>query len=229
MTKQTLVSADLNLFESEHLWKSANARYPEISIRNAEICYVGVDAAWLPTERPTSRADRKLVFAMTSHHPHKDNETLQQLASILGREGWSFRIAGHIPDSVRPSFDCLDNVALLGFVNREAVAAEMDAATALVATSRVESFAMVPLEAMARGLPVVVADTAAMPESVGESGKLALPGSAESFADQLRSLTDNGVWEKASAGGLAWAADMTWDTFAATCLHVLETALSRRD
>jgi glycosyltransferase involved in cell wall biosynthesis len=55
-------------------------------------------------------------------------------------------------------------------------------ASALVYPSLYEGFGLPPLEAMARGCPVVSSKTSSMPEVVGDAGELVDPGIPESIA-----------------------------------------------
>ena len=50
---------------------------------------------------------------------------------------------------------------------------------------------MVALESMARACPPIVADTASMPESVGNAGLLAAPGDPVAFAESVINLHNN--------------------------------------
>lgn len=66
----------------------------------------------------------------------------------------------------------IPNVRLLGFVESRALADLMRGAVALLALQTVESFGIVPLEAMAAGCPVVAGKDTALPETVGSGGQL---------------------------------------------------------
>lgn len=58
----------------------------------------------------------------------------------------------------------------------------------LVQTSRYEGFGMTPLEAMASGAPVVIANASAMPEVGGDVARYFEPGDPESLAATLEGL-----------------------------------------
>ncbi|WP_250035636.1 glycosyltransferase [Paractinoplanes maris] len=89
------------------------------------------------------------------------------------------RFAGHIAD-------------------RSAVAALLASADVVLAPGPVETFGLAALEALACGTPVVVNETSALPEVVGVAG-VAVPGTAEAFADGVRRLMERPEPERRAA------------------------------
>jgi glycosyltransferase involved in cell wall biosynthesis len=86
---------------------------------------------------------------------------------------------------------------------RDDVLAVLAGSDLLVQASRAEAFPVVPLEAMAAGLPVVATDVGGTRELVanGETGVLVPPGDANALAAALTELTGDG--ERARALGAA--------------------------
>ena len=80
------------------------------------------------------------------------------------------RFAGHIAD-------------------RKAVAALFASADVVVAPGPVETFGLSALESLACGTPVVVDEHSALPEVIGDAG-IAVPGTAEAFADAISQLME---------------------------------------
>src|SRR3954454_281219 len=78
------------------------------------------------------------------------------------------RFAGHIAD-------------------RAAVAALLASADVVVQPGPVETFGLAAVEALACGTPVVVNDSSALPEVIGDAG-VAVAGTPEAFADGVREL-----------------------------------------
>jgi len=60
-----------------------------------------------------------------------------------------------------------------------------------VMPSHHETFCTAVVEAMACGKPVVVANTTALPEVVGDCGLMAVPGDVDSFVDAISKLLDS--------------------------------------
>ncbi len=100
------------------------------------------------------------------------------------------------------------------------------AAAVLCMPSFYEGFGLPPLEAMACGTPVVVADRASLPEVVGEAGLMVEPESVESIADALRRvLTDPALAADLRERGLAQAVRFSWEHTARGVLAVYEQVL----
>jgi alpha-1,6-mannosyltransferase len=81
---------------------------------------------------------------------------------------------------------------------RSDVAALLASADVVVAPGPVETFGLAALEALACGTPVVVNDASALPEVIGDAG-VAVPGTAEAFADGVRLLMERPERERRAA------------------------------
>lgn len=111
-------------------------------------------------------------------------------------------------------FGLAEQVRLLGPIDDEARRGAFAAAALLVHPARVEGFGLVPLDALASGLPVVAARAGALPEVLGEAAEFAAPGEAEAFAramarllridpDERRNLAERG---RERARSFSWEA-----------------------
>jgi glycosyltransferase involved in cell wall biosynthesis len=115
------------------------------------------------------------------------------------------------------------DVIWTGYVPEQAKPALLSGATVFVLPSLYEGFGMPLLEAMACGAPVVCANTAALPEVVGDSGLMFDPYNVENMAHTIyQALTDHDLQAKLRQQGLQRVQTFTWETCARKTLAVLE-------
>jgi glycosyltransferase involved in cell wall biosynthesis len=244
LARRALRHADANVFESRFL-RDAAAITSRRRPRNARIIYIGLPDQLLTMAaepQATSVNPRRLV-AITSPESHKDNPTLlRTLARLTHKEpqqAWHLDIIGGVQpaawNSLRQLAEGLGvrhRISWHGFCNQETITQLLRGALCLVSTSQLESFAMVALEAMARGCPPVVADCTAMPESIGDAGLVAAPGRPSTFADAvLRIATEPGLREQLVARGCAWIRNFRWSrcgvAFAETIEKMMDDTATR--
>ncbi len=82
--------------------------------------------------------------------------------------------------------------------DRSAVAALLASADVVLAPGPVETFGLAALEALACGTPVVVNESSALPEVVGDAG-VAVAGTPEAFAEGVRNLMERPEPERRAA------------------------------
>lgn len=110
-----------------------------------------------------------------------------------------------------------DAVLLTGYVRDDDLPALYAGATCFVFPSLYEGFGLPPLEAMACGTPVVVADTSSLPEVVGDAGLRIPPGDVAAYVDAIRSIVARPDWAAdLGARGAARARGFTWSAAAAS-------------
>jgi len=96
-----------------------------------------------------------------------------------------------------------------------------NAATVFVLPSLIEGFGLPPLEAMACGTPVIVSDTASLPEVVGDAGLYFDPRDPDALTAQLsRILTDRVLVERLKKKSLARAKHFSWRKSARQLIEV---------
>ena len=116
------------------------------------------------------------------------------------------------------------NVKRLGHVPMRDLDALYHDAVALAFPSRFEGFGAPVLEAMSRSCPVIAADATALPEVVGEAGKLVSPDNAEEWCQAMCDLLeDDEERARLSTAGLERARGFTWEKSA----DILEDAYGR--
>ncbi len=103
----------------------------------------------------------------------------------------------------------------------------LSGATMFVFPSRYEGFGLPPLEAMACGAPVIVANTSSLPEVVGDAGLLVAPDH-ESLAEAIqRVLDDANLRDQLRERGLERARQFSWARTARATIAVYEQGLRR--
>lgn len=115
----------------------------------------------------------------------------------------------------------------LGRTSRARLVEVMQAAAVFVYPSLYEGFGLPPAEALACGVPAVVADATSLPEVVGDAGLKVPAGDATALAAALRELLEGGPrFERLRAAAPAQAAKFRWDEAAAAHEAALLGALA---
>ena len=114
---------------------------------------------------------------------------------------------------------------VLGHVSDEVLEALYDQALALACVSREEGFGFTPVEALARGTPVVVADLPVFAETLGDGALRVPPGDADALADALLRLErDEALRRRLVAAGREAVADLSWERAARETRAILAEA-----
>ncbi|MEX0642675.1 MAG: glycosyltransferase family 4 protein [Pirellulales bacterium] len=241
LARRALRRADANVFESRFLRDAATlatGRKP----RNVDVIYIGLPDTLLdaPDDKPSVTNESRRLVAITSPAPHKDNSTLIRTLARLARkepqQDWHLDIVGGVdPAAWAPMRQLADvlgmggRITWHGFRDHDAITHLLRGALCLISTSQLESFAMVALEAMAQSCPPIVANCAAMPESIGDAGLLAIPGTPASFADAvLRIASEPGLREQLVSRGYDWIRNFRWSRCGAAFAETIE-ALARNE
>jgi glycosyltransferase involved in cell wall biosynthesis len=160
------------------------------------------------------------LLAVGDLRPKKNLERLVEAFALLRRDGYPHRLVlagadlGHGPQLRELAGDA--PVELTGFVSDAQVDALLRGADAFIHPGLYEGFGMVVLEAMARGVPVALADATALPETGGDAALRFDPHDASDIAAHVRALLDDEAQrERLVAAGRARAAARTWDDVAA--------------
>jgi len=221
--RRALSLAHANVFESYYLQKTAETLLGN-PIQIPKVIYIGLPKELLSLAhgRLVEETSSRRIVSISSPQKHKDNPTLvRMLAELSCREpeqNWQLDIAGGVSDSVWEPLKKLakqegveDRIVWHGFCDHDKLTTLLRSAQCLVSASQLESFAMVPLEAMARGCPPVVADCTSMPESIGSAGLLVSPGNPQAFADAVQQITyEPGLRQRLVEEGYQWVSNFQW-------------------
>ncbi len=114
-----------------------------------------------------------------------------------------------------------ERVRIVGPVAPDALEALYAGATAFATLSRLEGFGLPPLEAMARGVPVVASRCSVLPEVLGDAALLVDPDAQGAAAAALRRvLDDEPLRGRLALAGRNRAASYTWERCAAATAAV---------
>ncbi|HEV8578359.1 MAG TPA: glycosyltransferase family 1 protein [Thermoanaerobaculia bacterium] len=126
---------------------------------------------------------------------------------LAGPHGWGGERLARRIEKLRPQ-----GLRWLGRVERPRLVRLFQAARIFIFPSLYEGFGLPAAEALACGVPVVVANTSSLPEVVGDAGLLADPGDAGALAGRIQLLlADPGKAAELAARGLEQAARFRWD------------------
>ncbi len=213
-------------------------RVPEDRIH---VIYEGVDERFRPAPPEAIAAVRaryhlpdRFILYVGTIEPRKNLPTLfAAYRSLLER--WpdlGLVVAGRLGWLTGGTFRALRDLGLegrvrfLGEVPDEDLPPLYSAAAAFAFPSRYEGFGLPPLEAMACGTPVVVADVSALPEVVGEAGLRVPPDRPEAWAAALAALlSDESLHRHLREAGLRRAAKFRWPEAAARTAALYEQVL----
>ena len=124
----------------------------------------------------------------------------------------------------------LERLVLPGYVGRDELAALVAGARVLAYPSVDEGFGLPPLEAMAAGVPVVVADTPAVVEATGGAALVAPHDDVQAWADRLSLLLErHDVSERLRAAGLKQSARYSWERCALEFAALYRRLTERRE
>ncbi|MBJ7328872.1 MAG: glycosyltransferase family 4 protein [Solirubrobacteraceae bacterium] len=172
----------------------------------------GVDDRFTPgadvaAARVATELDGPYVLTVASRTARKNLGALAATARALEERGIALVAAG----GDRPQFSedaPTGGIRALGHVPDEVLPGLYAGAEAFVLPSLHEGFGLTCVEAMAAGTPVVAADRAALPDTVGTAGLLVDPTDPEAIADAVLRAIGN---EPLAAAGRERAAQFTWE------------------
>jgi glycosyltransferase involved in cell wall biosynthesis len=137
---------------------------------------------------------------------------------LVGTPGWQHQRIGRLLHRL----GIAGEVVCAGYVPREQLPGLYALATALLYPSLYEGFGLPPLEAMGCGTPVLVSNTSAMPEVVGDAGVLVNPFDVHHIAAGICTVThDQPLRQELIQRGLQRARMFRWEDAAQRTLEVL--------
>lgn len=157
------------------------------------------------------------AFLRTSHAiPH-------DLVIVGQSEGL---ITGEAPEFFEMVRQAGDRVQMTGYVSHDELLSLVGHARALLMPSLYEGFGLPPLEAMAGGVPAVVARAASLPEVCGDAALYFDPLDVSDMATRFVEIaTDTALCDRLITAGLARSKKFTWEACAGQTAAALRTCL----
>jgi glycosyltransferase involved in cell wall biosynthesis len=143
---------------------------------------------------------------------------------LAGGRGWLFEDAFAVVEELNLN----GRVHFLGRVSSEDLLYLYNAAEMLAHPAFYEGFGLPPLEAMACGLPVVVANVASLPEVVGDAGLLIDPHDVDELTVAMwRLLNDGALRQEMQGKGLTQARRFSWERAARETMAIYKLAAEK--
>lgn len=186
---------------------------------------------WAPvhSEKTRAVAAKNTILVLGSRAPHKNLELMLGIADDLAELGLRLAVVGASnPRVFAPKSQALaaahqpGNVVWLGRISDNELAALLADCLCLAFPSFTEGFGLPPIEALARGCPVVVSDRASLPEVCGTAALYAAPDDPEAWVRQFSRLaSEPDLHATLARGGPGAAARYTWQCSAEKYLSAM--------
>lgn len=164
----------------------------------------------------------RLIEAFSQINQSPINKSLKLV--IAGKLGWKYDEILEAPKK----YGIEDRVVFTGYVREDERIVLLRYALIYVQPSLTEGFGLPVLEAMAAGVPVVCADTGALPEIAGDAALLFDPTSVGRIIKSLRQVIGSGgTMATLVSKGKLRARQFSWEEAAIKTLKVLEVAVQQ--
>ncbi|MEI7989581.1 MAG: glycosyltransferase family 1 protein [Chloroflexota bacterium] len=172
--------------------------------------------------------DKPYILAVSSMNAQKNFRRIVDALSLLDQRLCDVIIIGGSNPGVfsKIKIDFPKNVRWIGYVSDAVLKALYQKAVCLVYPSLYEGFGLPPLEAMDCGCPVIVSNTASLPEVCGDAALYCDPHDPANIAHQISLLLEDSTLQDAlRSKGLKHAAQFTWAKTAEKTWQVIESLL----
>lgn len=192
-------------YTKDCLIKACEEKSIKLSLQNIKVIYQGVDLSHYKPDGPkiphsilNLPPNSKVMLYVGSEQPRKNFDLVLRLFRRLvpnhpdlyllkaGRANWPrARLQNR---KWLTQNNLLGRVRFLNYVPERLMPSLYRTAEVLVFPSRIEGFGWPPLEAMACGTPVVVSDSASLPEVVGNAAPKLHPDNVEEFREHIEAI-----------------------------------------
>lgn len=130
---------------------------------------------------------KNLVRLIKAYRILKEKTNCQEQLVIVGKKAWMFS------DILKEALDGENDIIFTDYINSDDLVRIYNDAKIFIYPSFFEGFGLPPLEAMACGTPVAVADATALPEVVGDAGLYFNPFNEEEMACVMQKMLNDAV------------------------------------
>lgn len=169
---------------------SLNATVERLGARRVDVMGTPLSRAFLDTPIVPPAGGLQQVLFAGRLAPEKNLPAILDAVKALPDIRFVMAGDGPLRGELEREAKSLPNLRLTGWLGRDALRAEMDAAGLLILPSHMETFGTVALEAMARGRPALVAANAGIHHWPLLRDSLFTLGEDESLAQALHQLTE---------------------------------------
>jgi len=172
---------------------------------------------------------KNLEMLAAAYGKLKAQHDMPHLLVLVGKAGWITAREAIQEAAVRAGGESMrSSVVFPGYVPDEELPSWYRACSVFAHPSLYEGFGIPPLEAMACGAPVIVSDSPALPELVGDAAAIAPANDSGKWAQVLgRILTDTEFSNMMADRGPIRAAEFSWSRTATQTLRVYEVAAAK--
>jgi glycosyltransferase involved in cell wall biosynthesis len=197
-----------------------------LTSKPVHVIYNAADSHSSTITPPSTRMvnGRRQLVDMGSFMPYKNVECLIEAIKVL--EDFELVLLSKISSERKQQLEsqvgkAIERVRFVNGVSDQEYLKALDGAFALVSASKDEGFGIPLVEAMSRGIPVVVSDIPIFREVGAEAGKYFDPESSSQLASAVLDLQDARAWTIASEKSLERSAFFNWDDSAKALLRAL--------
>ncbi len=208
------------------------AKYLSVPMSTIAVVRLGADHA-IRTPLPSNALagitlpGAPFLLAVSSQNPNKNFAVIAEALCLLGADAPPCLVVGQPRSDIFGSGAPIPSALVFcGYVSDDALKALIDRALCLIYPSFYEGFGLPPLEAMARGCPVISSNSSALPETCGDAVTYCDPGSAQGLASAIKSVAgDDALRASMSEKGRERGSTFKWSSAAACVKRAIESRL----
>jgi glycosyltransferase involved in cell wall biosynthesis len=219
-SRQIITDSFFSKSELKHYCKIDEDKIKVVGLGKDHVLSVSSDYAILKK----MNIDKPYVLAVSSMSPNKNFESVVKAIEILGDIDFNIVIAGGVNRKIfnRISLPSSKNIKYVGYVSDGELRALYEQADCFIYPSFYEGFGLPPIEAMTCGCPVILSNTASMPEVCADAALYCDPYSPMDIAQKIKKLmTDETLKETLILKGTERANIFNWKKSALQIIDII--------